>query len=60
MRSNAVTPSSLPPLLAPWIDEALGGPIPNERHATCSDYAMSKPQRHHGDVCADITSERHS
>jgi hypothetical protein len=38
-----VVASTLPPLYAPWIDDALGGPLPEERHATCSACAMCKP-----------------
>lgn len=36
MTSSAV----LPPLYAGWIDELLGGPIPDETNATCSSCAM--------------------
>ena len=34
---------SLPPLYQPWIDEVLGGSLPEERHATCSTCAMCEP-----------------
>ena len=43
MRTSSLAASSLPPLYAPWMDEALGGPLPEERHATCSACAMCKP-----------------
>jgi hypothetical protein len=43
VRTSSLAASSLPPLYAPWIDEALGGPLPEERHATCSTCAMCKP-----------------
>lgn len=32
--------SPLPPLLDRWMREALGGPLPQERRATCADCAM--------------------
>jgi hypothetical protein len=37
------TVSSLPPLYAPWVEEILGGPVPEERHATCATCAMCEP-----------------
>jgi hypothetical protein len=43
VHSSSLATSSLPPLYAPWIDEALGGPLPEERHATCAACAMCKP-----------------
>ncbi|MBK8003497.1 MAG: hypothetical protein IPK12_06005 [Gemmatimonadetes bacterium] len=36
----ASSPSPLPPLLDRWMREALGGPMPQERRATCDDCAM--------------------
>jgi hypothetical protein len=42
VRTSSVA-SSLPPLYAPWIEGVLGGPVPEERHATCSACAMCKP-----------------
>ena len=42
MRSSSQA-TSLPPLYAPWIDEALGGPLPEERPATCAACAMCRP-----------------
>ena len=39
--SNPVSP--LPELYAPWVDEVLGGPLPEERHASCSACAMCTP-----------------
>lgn len=39
--SNTI--SSLPELYAPWIEEVLGGPVPEERHASCSACAMCMP-----------------
>jgi hypothetical protein len=41
--TSSMIASPLPPLYASWIDEALGGPLPEERHATCSACAMCKP-----------------
>lgn len=41
--SAVAAASSLPPLYAPWIEELLGGPVPEERHATCSSCAMCRP-----------------
>jgi len=38
--STAVQSSPLPPLYAGWIDDLLGGPLPQETRATCSDCAM--------------------
>jgi hypothetical protein len=43
VRTSSLATSSLPPLYAPWIDDVLGGPLPEERHATCSACAMCKP-----------------
>lgn len=43
MGTSAVATSSLPPLYTPWIEEVLGGSVPEERHATCSACAMCKP-----------------
>jgi hypothetical protein len=43
VRSSSLATSALPSLYAPWIDEALGGPFPEERHATCAACAMCKP-----------------
>lgn len=43
MGTSAATTSSLPPLYTPWIEEVLGGSLPEERHATCSACAMCKP-----------------
>jgi hypothetical protein len=43
VRTSSRAASSLPPLYAPWIDEVLGGPLPEERHATCSTCSMCKP-----------------
>jgi hypothetical protein len=34
---------SLPRLYQTWIDEVLGGPLPEERHASCSTCAMCEP-----------------
>ena len=39
----AAPPLPLPPLYAPWIEEVLGGPVPEESHATCSSCAMCPP-----------------
>jgi hypothetical protein len=40
-----IAASSLPPLYAGWIDEALtGGAVPEERDATCSNCAMCAPE----------------
>ena len=36
----ASSTSPLPPLLDRWMREALGGPMPQERRATCDDCAM--------------------
>ncbi len=36
-------PIDLPPLYARWMADALGGSIPNETEATCSDCAMCTP-----------------
>src|SRR5882672_10551834 len=33
-------PDVLPPLYAAWMNEALGGPIPEEKEATCDDCVM--------------------
>jgi hypothetical protein len=41
--TNSLAAASLPPLYAPWIEEALGGAVPEERHATCSACAMCTP-----------------
>lgn len=41
--TDVETVSPLPPLYAPWIEEVLGGPAPEERHATCSACAMCEP-----------------
>ena len=43
MHTSDLAASSLPPLYAPWIGEALGGPLPEERFATCSACAMCEP-----------------
>jgi hypothetical protein len=43
MTTSALATSPLPRLYAPWIDEVLGGPLPEEHHATCSACAMCKP-----------------
>jgi hypothetical protein len=43
VHTSGVDASPLPPLYAPWIEEILGGPVPEERHATCSACAMCKP-----------------
>jgi hypothetical protein len=32
-----------PPLYAPWVNQLLGGPIPNEERATCQSCAMCTP-----------------
>ena len=41
-QDSAVT--SLPPLYARWMDDLLGGPVPQETKATCNDCAMcAKP-----------------
>jgi hypothetical protein len=42
VRASTVA-AALPPLYAPWIEEVLGGPVPEERHATCSACAMCRP-----------------
>lgn len=41
--TSAIASSPLPPLYAPRIEELLGGPVPEERHATCSSCAMCEP-----------------
>lgn len=43
MDVSRATATSLPALYAPWIEEVLGGAVPEERHATCSACAMCQP-----------------
>ncbi len=43
MGTSSLATAALPPLYAPWIEEILGGPVPEERHATCSTCAMCEP-----------------
>ena len=43
MGTSTAGVSSLPPLYAPWVEEVLGRPVPEERHATCSSCAMCPP-----------------
>ena len=43
MGTSAAASASLPPLYSPWIEEVLGGSVPEERHATCSSCAMCRP-----------------
>jgi hypothetical protein len=40
---SVVAAASLPTPYAPWVEEVLGGPVPKERHATCSACAMCQP-----------------
>jgi hypothetical protein len=43
VHTSDLATSSLPPLYALWIEEALGGAMPRDCQATCSACAMCKP-----------------